>query len=177
MKYLISRKAKEEFIEEIAGELEKAELIIVADYRGLDVAGVTDLRRRLKTEACSYRVVKNTLTRLACRKIGLDALEPYLEGPTAIAYTSADPVSAARVFLEFSRQHEALSVKGGLLSGHSLDSAQIKELGEIPPREILLARVCGGFQAPLSGLVNVLQGNIRALVYALDAVRALKEAS
>ncbi len=175
--HLITRKAKEKFIEEIARELEEAELIIVADYRGLNVAGVTDLRRRLKAEQCNYRVVKNTLTRLACRKIGLERLEAYLEGPTAIAYTAADPVGAARVFLEFSREHEALSVKGGLLSGQSLEPAQIKALGEIPPREILLAQVCGGFQAPMAGLVNVLQGNIRALVYALDAVRRLKEAA
>ncbi|MGB4213262.1 MAG: 50S ribosomal protein L10, partial [Dethiobacteria bacterium] len=70
---------------------------------------------------------------------------------------------------------EALSLKGGLLSGQLLAPAQIKELGEIPPREVLLARVCGGFQAPMAGLANVLQGNIRKLVYALDAVRRLKE--
>ena len=175
--HLITRKAKEKFIEEIARELEEAELIIVADYRGLNVAGVTDLRRILKAVQCNYRVGKNTLTRLACRKIGLERLEAYLEGPTAIAYTAADPVGAARVFLEFSREHEALSVKGGLLSGQSLEPVQIKALGEIPPREILLAQVCGGFQAPMAGLVNVLQGNIRALVYALDAVRRLKEAA
>ncbi len=175
--YLITRKAKEEFVEKMARELDEAELIIVADYRGLNVAGVTDLRRRLKDERCHYRVVKNTLTKLACRKIGLEDLEVYLEGPTAIAYTASDPVGAARVFLEFSREHDVLSIKGGILSGQSLDPAQIKELGEIPPREILLARVCGGFQAPLAGLANVLQGNIRALVYALDAVRRLKEAA
>lgn len=172
---MISKKAKEEFVEEIARELEQTDMIIVADYRGLNVSSVTDLRRRLKAEQCHYRVVKNTLTKLACRKIGLEKLEPYFEGPTAIAYTAADPVGAARVILEFSREHEALSLKGGLLSGQLLAPAQIKELGEIPPREVLLARVCGGFQAPMAGLANVLQGNIRKLVYALDAVRRLKE--
>lgn len=172
---MITRKAKEEFIEEIARELKEAELIIAADYRGLNVAAVTDLRRRLKAEQCNYRVVKNTLTRLACRKIGLEELEIHLEGPTAIAYTVADPVGAARVLLEFSREHEALSIKGGFLSGQSLEPLQIKALGEIPPREILLAQVCGGFQAPLAGLVGVFQANIRQLVYAFDAVRRLKE--
>ena len=139
------------------------------------MSAVTDLRRRLKAEQCNYRVVKNTLTRLACRKIGLENLEAYLEGPTAVAYTAADPVGAARVFLEFSREHEALSIKGGLLSGQSLEPLQIKALGEIPPREVLLARICGGFQAPLAGLVGVLHGNIRQIVYAFDAVRRLKE--
>lgn len=173
----MNRKAKEEFVEEIARDLEEAELIIAADYRGIDVAGDTELRRRLKREECRYRVVKNTLTRLACRKIGLDGLEDLLEGPTALAYTAADPVGPARVFLEFGRENEALTVKGGLLAGQALAPEEVKALGEIPPREVLLAQVCGAFQAPLSGLVNVLQGNIRALAYALDAVRRLKESA
>ncbi|NLA11498.1 MAG: 50S ribosomal protein L10 [Firmicutes bacterium] len=174
---MITRKAKEEFVEEMAHELEAAELVIAADYRGLNVADVTELRRQLKAEGCRYRVVKNTLTRLACRRVELTVLEPFLEGPTALAYTSDDPVGAARVFLHFSREHEALAVKGGLLSGKTLTPDEVKALGEIPPREILLARVCGAFQAPLSGLANVLQGNIRKLVYALDAISRQKESA
>lgn len=174
---MITRKDKEKFVEEMARELEAAGLVIVADYRGLNVAAVTELRRQLKAEGCSYRVVKNTLTRLACRKVELTVLEPFLEGPTALAYTSADPVGAARVFMNFGRDHEVLSVKGGILSGKTLTPEEVKALGEIPPREILLARVCGAFQAPLSGLANVLQGNIRKLVYALDAVGRLKESA
>lgn len=174
---MITKKDKEKIIEEIAGELEKAELIIATDYRGLKVAALNELRRRLGAERCRYRVAKNTLTRLACRRVGLEALEPLLEGPTALAYTGADAVAAARVFLQFGKDHEALAIKGGILSGQPITSGQVKALGEIPPREVLLARVCGGFQAPLSGLVNVLQGNIRQLVYALDALRRLKESA
>ena len=113
----MKRKDKEEFVEEMARELEKAGLIIAADYRGITVAGVTELRRRLKAEDCRYRVVKNTLTRLACRKIGLSQMEAFLEGPTALAYTDADPVGPARVLLEFGRENEALSVKGGFYRG------------------------------------------------------------
>ena len=173
----MNRKAKEEFVEEIARELEKANLIIVADYHGIDVAGDTELRRRLKSEGCRYRVVKNTLTRLACQRIGLEGLEEFLEGPTALAYTADDPVGPARVFLEFGRENEALSVKGGLLEGQVLAPEGVRALGEIPPREILLAQVCRGFQAPISGLANVLQGNIRKLAYAFDAVRRLKESA
>ncbi len=173
----MKRKDKEEFVEEMARELEKAGLIIAADYRGITVAGVTELRRRLKAEDCRYRVVKNTLTRLACRKIGLSQMEAFLEGPTALAYTDADPVGPARVFLEFGRENDALSVKGGLLSGQLLAPEEVKALGEIPPREILLARVCGAFQSPLSGLARALQGNIGKLAYALDAVRRLKESA
>lgn len=174
---MITKKAKEKIIEDIARDLEKADLVIVTDYRGLNVTGINNLRHRLSEAQCRYRVTKNTLTRLACRKIGLEILEALLEGPTAIAYTDADPVAAARVFLKFAKENEALSIKGGLLSGQLLDPGQVVALGEIPSREVLLARVCGGFQAPIYGLVNVLQGNIRQLVYALDAVRRLKESA
>lgn len=172
---MITKKAKEKIVDGVAGELAQAGLIIVTDYRGLNVAGITTLRRRLREEQCRYMVTKNTLTRLACRRVGLENLEQFLEGPTALAYTSADPVAAARVFLKFGKEFEAFSIRGGVLSGQVLLPEQIRALGEIPPREVLLARVCGGFQAPIYGLANVLQGNLRQLVYAFDAVRRLKE--
>lgn len=172
---MITRKAKEEMIEKIAGELKQAQLIIITDYRGLNVPAINNLRRRLNEEQCSYRVVKNTLTRLACRRIGLEELESFMDGPNAIAYTTGDPVGAARVLLNFGKENAALSVKGGMLSGQPLQPEQIRALGEIPPREVLLSRLCAGFQAPIYGLASVLQGNIRQLVYAFDAVRRLKE--
>ena len=174
---MITKKEKEKLVEQIARELEQAELIIATDYRGLNVSGITNLRRRLRDEKCSYKVTKNTLTKLACRKIGLEALEQLLEGPTALAYTSTDPVAAAQVFIKFGKEYETFSIKGGLLAGQLLQPHQVKALGEIPPREVLLARVCSGFQAPIYGLASVLQGNLRQLVYALDAVRQQKESA
>lgn len=174
---MITRKEKEKLVEQIAHELDQAELIIATDYRGLTVAGISNLRQRLRAEQCHYKVTKNTLTRLACRKIGLEVMDPLLEGPTALAYTSGDPVAAAQVFIKFAKEYEALSVKGGLLAGQLLQPEQVKALGEIPPREVLLARVCSGFQAPIYGLASVLHGNLRQLVYAFDAVRKLKESA
>jgi large subunit ribosomal protein L10 len=175
--HLITRKQKEQIVEDVARELKQAELIIITDYRGLTVSAITNLRRQLREEQCSYRVSKNTLTKLACRKVGLEQLEQFLEGPTAIAYTSADPVGAAKVFLKFAKENEVFSARGGLLAGQLLQPEQLKALGEIPPKEVLLAQVCRGFQAPIYGLVNVLQGNIRNLVYALEAVRVQKESA
>ena len=172
---MITMKEKEAMVEQIARELEQAELIIATDYRGLNVTALGDLRRQLRAEQCKYKVTKNTLTRLACRKAGLEALEPLLEGPTALAYTGADPVAAARVFLKFTKENEALSIKGGVLAGQELQPSQVKALGEIPPREVLLSQICRGFQAPIYGLASVLHGNLRQLVYALDAVRRQKE--
>lgn len=139
------------------------------------MAAINRLRRSLGQEEGHYHVMKNTLTRLACRRVGLEALEEFLAGPTAIAYTSGDPVSVAKTLLKFGGENDALSVKGGMLEGRPLNPAQIKALGDIPPKEILLAMVCGGFQAPISGLATVLQGSLRKLVYALDEVRRLKE--
>lgn len=171
---MINRKEKEQKIARIASDLEQAGLIIVTDYRGLNVLNISRLRRSLKAENCRYHVAKNTLSKLACRRIGLQALERFLEGPTAIAFTSADPVAAARVFLNFGHEQEGFSIKGGWLDGQLLDPAQVKVLGEIPSREVLLARVCGGFSAPIYGLAGVLQGNLRKLVYTLDAVSKVK---
>jgi large subunit ribosomal protein L10 len=174
---LLTKKAKEKMLEEVAAELKKAELVIVSDYRGLNVKAINDLRGKLRSEQCLYKITKNTMNRLACRQAGVESLEPLFEGPTAIAYSSADPVAAAKVFNEFAKENEALVVKGGLLSGQVLDAAGIKALGDIPPREILLAQVVGGFQAPISGLVGALSGTLRSLVYTVDAVRQQKESA
>ncbi|MBW6462702.1 MAG: 50S ribosomal protein L10 [Dethiobacteria bacterium] len=174
---MLTKKAKEKMLEEVTAELKSSELVIVTDYRGLNVKAISVLRSKLRDQQCSYRVTKNTMNRLACRQAGVEEIESLFEGPTAIAYSNADPVAAAKVFNEFARENEALVVKGGLLSGQLLDPAGIKALGDIPPREVLLARVVGGFQAPISGLVGVLQGTLRQLVYTMDAVRQQKESA
>lgn len=174
---MITKKMKEKMLEEITEDLKQAELVIVTDYRGLNVKNINSLRGKLRSEKCRYRITKNTMNRLACRQAGFEQLESLFEGPTAIAYSSADPVAAAKIFIEFARENEALVVKGGMLSGQMLDPASIKALGEIPPREVLLAKVVGGFQSPIYGLVGVLQGILRQLVYTVDAVRQQKESA
>jgi large subunit ribosomal protein L10 len=174
---LITKDMKVKMLDEISEELKKADLVIVSDYRGLNVKAISDLRSRLRKEECLYRITKNTLNRLACKAAGVEQLEELFEGPTAIAYSNADPVAAAKVFSDFSKENEALVVRGGMLSGQLLDVQAIQALGEIPPRDVLLAKVVGGFQAPISGLVNVLQGTLRQLVYTVDAVRMQKESA
>ena len=174
---MLTKKAKEKMLEEVTAELKQAELVIVSDYRGLNVKAINDLRGKLRSEQCRYKITKNTMNRLACRQAGVESLEPLFEGPTAIAYSSADPVAAAKVFNDFAKENEALVVKGGLLSGQVLDAAGVKALGDIPPREVLLAQVVGGFQAPIAGLAGVLSGTLRSLVYAVDAVRQHKESA
>lgn len=174
---MITREAKEKMLEEITEELKQAELVVITDYRGLNVQSINKLRGELRKEDCRYKITKNTMNRLACREAGVEELEGYFEGPVAIAYSSADPVAAARVFKEFIKENSALEIKGGILSGQLLDPEAIKALGDIPSREVLLAKVVGGFQAPIIGLVGVLHGNMRSLVCAFDAVRRQKESA
>ncbi len=174
---MLTREEKEAMKDEIAEALKRAELVVVTDYRGLNVEAISDLRGRLRNEKCRFRVTKNTMNRWACREVGFEQLEDFFEGPTAIAYADEDPVAAAKVFNEFTKEYETLVIKGGILSGQLVSPERIKELGEIPSREVLLSRIVGGVQAPISGLARVLQGTLGQLVYTVDAVRKQKESA
>ncbi len=166
----ISREQKEAVVKELKEKFESAQSAVLADYRGLNVAEATKLRRRLREGGCELKVVKNTLTGLAARQVGLAGLDPYLEGPVAIAF-SQDPVAPAKILSEFIRENKKMVIKAGVLENTVLDARKVKDLAELPSREVLLARVLGGMQSPLSGAVSVLAGTLRNFVYALEAVR------
>lgn len=162
-------------VEEIRGRLEESKAVFVTDYRGLTVAQITRLRRKLRELGTDYKVVKNTLTRLAAQDTDAQALDPYLSGPSALAFAKEDPVATAKALSDFARESRVLEVRGGVLGGKPLGPDDVKALADLPPREVLLAQVVGGIQAPIAGFVFVLQGTLRKLVYALDAVRQKKE--
>ncbi|HHW54923.1 MAG: 50S ribosomal protein L10 [bacterium] len=171
----MARPEKEAIVAELKEKLEQSKAAILTDYRGLNVAAMTELRRLMREQGLEYRVVKNTLTRFAAQELGLDDLEPYLEGPTAIAFSFEDPVAPAKVIMDFAKEHKQLEVKAGLLRGKVIQPEGVKELADLPPREVLLAQVLGGLQAPIAGLVGVLNGAPRNLVYVLEAIRKQKE--
>lgn len=166
----ISRSAKEVIIEELHEKFKGSNVAVFTDYRGLSVTEVTKLRRRLREAGCEFKVAKNTLTGLAAERVGFGGLAPYLEGQTAIAF-GTDPVAPAKVLYEFIREFKKMEIKGALLDGNVIDATGVKRLAELPSREVLLARVLGGMQAPLYGFASVLQGTLRSFVYALEAVR------
>lgn len=172
-----NREIKERKVAEIKKDLENSTVIVITDYRGLTVAQIGNLRRMLSAEGVKYKVVKNTLTLLAAKEMGLDNLEQYLQGPTAIAYGYDDPVTPVKLLVRFAKENEHLSIKGGALGNSILNEKELRHLSELPSREVLLARTLGCFQSPLVGLVSVLQANIRNLVYVLDAVREKKESA
>lgn len=162
---------KQAIIEEYGGKLSHAKGLLLADFTGMDVETVTNLRRDLRKQGVEYRVLKNTLLRLACRRSGMEALEPYLEGPTAIAYSVEDEVSPARALVEFAKRHERPAIKAGVIGERLYSKEEIIQLASLPPRDVLLAHVIGTIVAPLStflGAVSALLSAPAALVDSLE---------
>lgn len=171
----MARPEKEAMVESIRGRLERARASVLTDYRGLNVQEMTQLRKQLTQAGVEYRVLKNTLTSRAAKEANIQGLDRYLEGPLAIAFGYDDPVAPAKVIFAFTKDHKNLEVKGGILEGKIIDAEGVKALADLPGREQLLAMVLRAVQGPLYGLANALQGNIRNLAYAIDAVRRMKE--
>jgi len=170
----ISRQEKEAVVEMLREKFQNSKVIILTDYKGLNVAAMNKLRRKMQAADSEFKVVKNTLTKRVTHEMGLEDLDPFLEGPTAIATSSTDPVAPAKVLKEISKEHKELEIKAGLLEGSVVDIAAIKALADLPSREILLAQVVGGMQAPLSGFAGALQRLLRNFAYALEAIRKQK---
>lgn len=166
------RQEKQEQVNDLAGRFDRAVTAIFTDYRGLGVAEITELRRRLGRVGVEYRVVKNTLTRRAAREAGLVEIEPLLEGPTAIAFGYDDPVVPAQVLSGFARDHKELEFKGGLVEGRLLDRAQVQALADLPPLGELRAMLVRTLAAPIVSLAVVLNAPLQGLARGLEAVRS-----
>lgn len=171
----MARPEKVAAVEQIRADIEASQAVFVTDYRGLKVSQLGQLRGRLRDVGTEFKIVKNTLTSLAADEADAADLKPLLVGPTAVAFAKQDPVATAKALSEFARESRILKIKGGLLEGSAIGVEQVQELADLPPREVLLAKVVGGIQAPISGFVSVLQGTLRQFVYVVDAVREQKE--
>lgn len=173
---MLTRAEKVALVEQLTEKLQRAQAVVLTDFRGLDVAATNELRARLRKEGVEYRVVKNTLIRRAAAQAGIEGLDSLLEGPTALAFGYDDPVVPARELARFAKDFNQLQIKGGILQGRVIDTKEIQRLAELPSRDELLAKVVGGMQAPLYGLVGVLTATLRSFVYAVDALRRQREA-
>ena len=171
----MGRDEKATSIAELREKLGDARGAVLTDFRGLSVAELTELRTLLRKSAVEYKVVKNTLAKLAVKDTGLADLAPYLEGPTGIAISAADPVAASKAVSAWARGREKFSVKGGGVDRRLVGPRDVAELADLPPREALLGRMAGVLQAPLAGLAQVLSASLRGLANALDQVRQKKE--
>ena len=169
---------KRKIVEEIKQDLNEAKTIVLTDYRGLTVAQMNRLRGILKEQDVKYRVVKNTLARFAVQEAGYTEIDPYLTGPVAIAFGYDDPVVPVKLLVDFSKENDELNLKGGILDrSNFLDENNLVEIAKLPPKEVLLGQVAGSLQSPMSAFLTVLQGNLRNLVYALQAVKEQKESA
>jgi len=169
--------AKQREVDELADRLQRAQLAILAEYRGLNVAEMSALRARLRESGAEFRVAKNTLTRRAAQRLGHDGLVPYLVGPTGLALGYTDPAALAKAINDYARASRGLFVpKAALLGDRVVPPDELPRLAELPSREELLAKVVGGLQAPVYGLVAVLSGTLRNLVGVLEARRRQLEA-
>ncbi|MDA8097101.1 MAG: 50S ribosomal protein L10 [Desulforudis sp.] len=169
-----TREEKVKAIAELKESFSTAKVIVFTEYRGLNVANLSALRRKMREAGGRLIVSKNTIAGLAARDAGLEGLDPFLTGPTALAFGFDDLVTVPKLITQFDNDFKQFEYKGGVLEGKVISKDDVRNLAELPPREVLLAQVTGGFQAPLYGLVNVLQGNVRKLVYAVEAIREKK---
>lgn len=168
---------KKEQVAQIVEWMNQAQSMVLIDYRGLKVSEDTDLRRQFRKSGVKYVVLKNKLLRLAAAECGIEGLDSILEGPTAVAFGMDDLVAPAKIALEFAKKNPKLEIKAGVLDKNVLDVAGVKALADLPPREVLLAKMLGSLNAPITGLVTVLGGTLRSLLYTLVAVKEKKESA
>lgn len=163
------RPEKTAVVDEIRSKLDDSDAAVLTEYRGLTVTQLAELRGALRPSGTEYKVFKNSLARRAVEAAGLTELTPLLEGPVAIAFVHGDAVVAAKALRDFGRANPALILKGGLLGPRVLTGAEVESLAEIEPRDVLLARLAGGFQAPLVKAAGLFQAFTRNFAYGVKA--------
>ncbi|HYR98460.1 MAG TPA: 50S ribosomal protein L10 [Gemmatimonadales bacterium] len=162
---------KQESVTALATKLKRSPTVYVTDFTGLNVARITDLRRKLRAAGVEYVVVKNTLALRAFGEAQLTGLDAHLAGPTALVLAGADPVAAAKVLADFAKEHEKPAIKIGLVDGKAVTPEQVKRLATLPSRVELLAQLGGALQAPLANFVGALNGLLLLMVGALEALK------
>jgi large subunit ribosomal protein L10 len=165
------REDKERIVHELAERLKHSQNLLVADYRGLTMPEIDELRTKLLESGARFSVVKNTLTRRAAEEAGVQALLELIDGPTAIAFIDADgdPAAAAKILNDTARAHDVLVIRGGLLEGDAVTDAEVKRLATLPPADVLRAQFAGAVAAPLTTVVGLFAAPLRDLVNVLDA--------
>jgi len=165
---------KEATVAELADKFRESNAILLTEYRGLTVGQIKALRDKVRNDA-TYSVVKNTLTKIAANQAGVDTLDDYMSGPTAIAFVHGDPVAAARGLRDFAKEHPVLVLKGGLFDGQPIDAAEVQRLANLESREVLLAKLAGAFKASLFGAAYMFTAPTAQAARAIDALRQKQE--
>ncbi len=168
--------AKTQLVDEIKQKVNDSQAMVFINYRGLSVEAVTELRAKYREAGVQYKVYKNTMMKRAFEELGFDeGINEFLKGPSAVAFSMEDSVSAAKITSEFAKGHEQVEIKTGIVDGRLISVAEVERLAQLPPKEVLIAQVLGGLNAPIQGLSNVMSGNIRGLAVVLNAICEKKE--
>ncbi len=166
--------AKKATVAELRDDLSGARAMIVADYRGLTVSDISAVRRTLRGEGITYRVVKNRLAKIAAQEAGNSELNELLEGPSALAMTAGDEVALARTFLDAVRPFRTVTIRGAVLAGRRVDADSVTRLASLPSRDTMLGQLAGGIAAPLTTMASLLSAPLRNLGYALSQLAEQK---
>ena len=169
------RTEKEKVVQELTEKFRKAQAVYLADFQGLDVASITELRGQMRSESVEFLVVKNTLTRLALDEAGFQELKAFLEGPISLTFGYDDPVTPARILVDFGKKHERPEIRGGLLEGRFLTAEQVKSVASLPSRHELLSKVATLAQSPLAGFMNRCHGLLQKLTATIEALRVKRQ--
>lgn len=156
-------------IDLLTDRFQRAEMAILADYRGLSVAQLQDLRARLRPADSEFRVAKNTLVRIAAERAGIEGLAEFLEGPTAVMFAFGDVVAPAKAVSDFARTSRILQVKAGLMNGQVVSADDVEAIATLPPREELVGKLVGMLASPMARVVGVLGGPSRSVAYLVNA--------
>ena len=166
---------KQALVDEIKEKIQGAQSIVLMNYHGLNVEEVTELRAQFRESNVDYKVYKNTTMRRAFNDLGITGFDEFLKGPSSIAFSMEDPVPGAKIASKFAESHEALEIKSGYVDGKIIDVKEVESLAKLPAKEVLIAQVLGGLNAPLQGFANVLNANLKGLAVVLGAIRDKKE--
>ena len=161
---------KKQQVAELSEAFKAANVGVLVDYTGISVEKDTKLRKQLREAGCEYKVVKNTLLSRAFKDAGIEGLDECLNGTTAIAYSENGYTEAPKILSDYAKDNENFQVKAGFIDGGAVDAKSIDALAKLPSKEVLLAQVLGGLNGPIQGFANVLNGTMRGLVIALNAI-------
>lgn len=168
---------KQQIVDELRDKFNRSKVVIVTDYKGLDVAKMTDLRRQLKDAGVEYQVVKNTLLVRASEDTDVSAIQDVFKGPSAVAFAYDDPVPPAKVLTQFAKDNDKLEIKAGVMNGKVLNHDGIMALSKLPSREVLLGQVLSVMHAVPTSMVRALADVPRRMLNVLQAIKDQKEAA
>jgi len=167
---------KQETVKEIAEKMEKAQSMIILDYRGLTVEEVSNLRTEFRNADVEYKVIKNNVLKRAADSLEYEGLDDYFKGPSAVAFGYTDVVAPAKILSKFIKDTKKTEIKGGLLDGKVIDAAGVENLAKLPSKEELIAKMLGSMNAPITNFVGTLAAVPGSFVRVLNAIREQKEA-